>query len=187
MKSLIYTANCLFIILTFSISAFSQKYKASELWDAKGDIKEIKYKSKDPLLIGKKMKFDKNGKLKDSWILYNSNGIPEGIDMNFGVLNISAKFTFEQEKLILVNFDKQKPSPLSFTLKYFYSDDKITEENAEVESQEKKSSLRYLFDNYGYDEKGNWISRNVTLVISNPDGTIKSNKSYNETRTIKYY
>lgn len=74
------------MILWGCVCGIAQEFKAASLWDAYGDVKEIKYSTKDPLMVQKKMKFDRNGKLKNSVIVYNADGYPLGLDMNMGMI-----------------------------------------------------------------------------------------------------
>ncbi len=176
------------LLVAFSaIFGVAQEFKATELWDATGNIKQIKYKTSDPLLFSKNMKFDRNGKLKNSFIVYDSTGYPQGIDLNFGPISLIASFNFENNKLISAKLDRNKPSASNLQVEYMYENGDMSHESAVIHGQDKDTQYKYEFSDYKRDERGNWISRQVNLTIDSGSEADNKTKSYTETREIKYW
>ncbi len=179
------------MILWGCVCGIAQEFKAASLWDAHGDVKEIKYSTKDPLMVQKKMKFDRNGKLKNSVIVYNADGYPLGLDMNMGMINTSVKFVYSSDnKLADVDLTSAYKGNAHKDISFEYKDGVMTGEKIRSEEKGKKQKEWegiYTFLNYEYDAKGNWISRDVKLKITDlPDGKTEET-AYKETRKITYW
>ena len=174
-------------IVASSVAAYCQDFKASKLFDAYGNIKQIKYKTQDPLLDFKNVKFDKDGKLKNSMIFYDEAGFPKGIDLNFGPLSFNITFLFDKYNLTNVKLIRTKPNPVELDIKYEFLNGVMTTESAVSSEKKDTTNYQYSFSDYIKDDKGNWISRNVNLIITNPSGTKEKTKTYTETREIKYW
>lgn len=187
MKIKIIRSFCLISIFNISMCCMSQEYKAPELWDCYGKIKEIKYDSKDPVLLKKKLKFDKNGKLNNSMMFYNSNGYPEGIDLNMGIVSFIANFKFFNGNIVKAYVQRDKPNPFNFEAEYIFSDNRMESEKVIFDKGETSKELSYRFSDYKYDDKGNWTSRFVSLKSKDINLNTEEYVTYEETRKIKYY
>lgn len=186
MKSFYKTILITFLISFLGINGYAQDYKAAELWDAPaGIVKQIKYKSQDPLLTYKNLKFDQNGKLKNSMIVYDSTGYPDGIDINFGPISLSAKFQFNNNDLVIAELIRKKPDPFELKVEYEFANGEMVKESAICKSKNKTVTYDYIFSDYKLDKNGNWISRAVDLTIK--DGFDIKTKRYSEQRDIKYW
>lgn len=185
MKSFYKTILITFLIAFWGINGYAQNYKASELWDVSGNVKQIKYKSQDPILTYKNLKFDQNGKLKNSMIVYDSTGYPDGIDINFGPISLSAKFQFNNNNLIVAELIRNKPDPFELKVEYEFAKGKMVKESAIYKSKNKTVTYDYIFQGYELDKSGNWISRIVELTTTD-ESNIKTQK-YTERRDIKYW
>lgn len=183
---------CFLSALLFVIAPlFSQTYHAAALWDAKGNVKEIKYSStKDPLLKKKKIKFDENGKLKNSFIVYGNAGLPLGMDFNAGLISLDVNFEFHNIDLIkAVLKTKNGKSSNIIDIVYNFENGLMASENAVSKvkgKNEKQIVMNYKFRNYSYDSLGNWLSRDVILEIQE-EGRESETKQYTEKREIKYW
>lgn len=172
----------------------AQDFKAASLWEAKGNIKEIKYKTKDPLMKQKKLKFDNDGKLKSSVLTYNENGYPFAIDLNLGSVACSVKFTYSGsnpwilEKVVMDT--KVMNDHTSNDITFSYEGD-VPVKRVIIAEKKGDKPVTYewtsTFSNYKYDSSGNWISRDVEMKGRNlADGTTKES-SYTETRELTYW
>lgn len=169
----------------------AQDYHAAALWDATGPVKELKYKTKNPMAQAKKMKFTEEGRLSSSMIFYGDNGYPLGMDMNmFGrFLNISFKFG-DNNLLSEVIYNSNVGGWGCFTSTFAY--DANTMVSQEIKVTDKKTSettkeYSYRFSGYTYDETGNWTARNVVVNINDLRKGKTEQLEYLETREIKYY
>ncbi len=174
-----------FLTLFSGINVYAQDYKAPELWDASGNVKQIKYNSKDPLLTNKNLKFDKNGKLKNSMIVYDNAGFPTGIDINFGPIAMSAEFQFNNDDLIVAKLIRKKPNPFDLKVDYMFENGRMVKESALNKADGKTITYNYEFQSYELDKNGNWISRVVDLTVT--DGSDTKTQRYIERREIKYW
>lgn len=172
----------------------AQDYKAASLWDANGNVKEIKYKTKDPLMKKKKMKFEKDGKLKSNVMTYEDNGYPCGIDMNFGVVAFSVKFTYSSSKPHLlenvVMDTKVRNDYNSYDITFSYEGDVPVKRviNAQKKGDDPASfEWTSTFSNYKFDPKGNWISRDVEMKGRNLTDSTTKESSFTETRELTYW
>lgn len=179
------------LVLSTCLAIFAQEFKAASLWDAQGDIKEIKYSTKDPMMVQKKLKFDKNGKLKNSFIVYNETGYPKALDINMGMINMSVKFVYSPDnKLTDVDLTSVYKGNAHKDISFEYKNGIMTGEkikSTETGKKPKDWEGTYSFGDYKYDANGNWISRNVTLKVKNLTDGNAEESTYTETRKITYW
>lgn len=190
--------RCFFVLITlviaFSFSAQGQ-YHAGVLYGLKGNVKEIKAKSENPLVKGK-TKFLENGMKKLSLLTYNDEGYPIGCSMqgwgdNYKSISIAYNDRNLPSMVEIKDNTKKGLSVMSFEMKYDSSgnlSECVLESVLTGEETTKTGSTYTLFQysDYKFDAQGNWISR--TCHQGNKiDGNIIKGKTYTETREIKYF
>lgn len=170
----------------------AQEFKAASLWDAKGDVKEIKYvKSDDPMMRSKKMKFSRDGKLNKSVITYDEEGYPYALDFNMMGMSLVVRFTYSPEHdLVKVDMKSNIGQDAQNIVDFKFEDDVMTGESVAAEEfgdKPKKANLEYVFNDYQYDEHQNWIARHVSVKITDITTGKEKILDYTETREIKYW
>lgn len=180
------------LIIISSLNSFSQEFHASALWDANGKVKEIKYTStKDVLLRSKKMKFNKDGKLKNSFLVYNAEGWPIGMGFDAGVMSINAEFTFNGDNLRTITMTiTNKDKIRRYEVNYDYSINRMDSKAVDVtygNGDEAGKIYSYQFSDYKYDDNGNWVSRRVNVTETAKGESEPTVDCYIEVRQIKYW
>lgn len=172
-------------------ASVAQNYHGALLWDATGDVKEIKYKTENPVMPQKKIKFDKDGKISRSMIVYNNDGLPYGMDMNFGPMKSVIRFAFTPDSLLQkVEIEANVGRTGNMTSLFEYDGKTMTGQKVEGRSEdntEKGKELEYVFSGYEYDSKGNWTGRDVKLKMTDCKKNETTEKEYRETRQITYW
>lgn len=80
------------------------------------------------MLTSKNIKFNKDGKLKNSLIVYNTSGFPKGIDVNFGSLSFNVNFVFDKNNLISAKMVREKPNPINLEVEYEFENGEMSKE-----------------------------------------------------------
>lgn len=185
MKKLIF---CFFLLMPLLV--LGQEFKGAALWDAQGEIKELKYTTENPIMKPKKIKFDKNGKLAKAMIVYSEKGYPEGMDMNFGPMKTTMKFEFNQDNL-LQKVNVETNIGMTGCLTSWFEYDKIIMTSQVIEGRTEEGDatkkFEFSFSEYLYDDNGNWISRSVKMKMTDFKKNKTEEKTYTETRAITYW
>lgn len=176
--------------MSMKLIGHAQEFHAAALWDAFGPVKELKYKTKDPMVQTKKMKFTQDGKLSGSIMVYADNGYPFGMDMNMFGKFVSISFRYKDGLPSNINYSSNVGGWGCFTVTFNYDDKTMVSETVKATDRKSNELLKeynYNFSNYIKDENGNWISRDVTLDINDVKKGKTEQMNYVETREIKYY
>ena len=178
----------LFILFWIGLPAFSQQYHATGLYDTHGDVKQIKTSSENRF-FKEKTKFDKEGRVSNMpMIFYNDAGYPIGFELSlFGKRSVE-KYYWDSENR-LDSIYKQVPAigkPYEMTIKNSYVDGRVQNQLMRTSQGDDWTIYDRRFSEYEYDDRGNWIRRQVEECITNSydDSCVKK---YSETREIKYY
>ena len=105
-------------------------------------------------------------------------------------LNLSQKVDYDINKRVssITNRSSQNGG-ITETITFFYPDDKSHEVEKStfiIQSPKGNSGIECVFSAYEYDDKGNWIRRNVRQSTKNASNESESTE-YTETRIITYY
>ncbi len=176
------------VSLICTICSYGQQYKTAVLYEAHGPVKEIRTKSENPL-AKKKVKFMPDGKTKTEVMTFDDNGYPIGYGMNMGAMfnNLNVAYDslqnvsrIEFETNILGN--KQK-----IEVTNFYDGKRLTSRKINFTSPKKSGTIKSEISDEKYDEYGNWIERTVHERGFDKNGKPGKEKTYTETRVIKYW
>lgn len=183
------------LLIAFSFLCQAQEYKAAVLYEASGNIKNIKYQTRDKTLI-EYPEFTKDGKftgLDD--FRYDKNGYP--LDRQADMKRKDKTFLFyetiieynDQNKPISIMDKGQFKSWENFKkeITFEYSEDGyVSAKKALLIDKSDTTNVECKYSHYTFDSKGNWITRSVNQVsISNKEGSKTDN--YIESREIEYY
>ncbi|MDE7380669.1 MAG: hypothetical protein K2N03_00895 [Muribaculaceae bacterium] len=181
------TLLILSLLVSFATFCNEPKFKYTTLYDLDGPVKEVKIKSKNPIVItNAKVKFMKNGARKNSLMSYNNEGYPVGYQFVpyswIETVTIEYNDSNRPSKITQTEYSRDSRNVTEITFEY---DGKRISEMT-VTTPEVKRICRYngeVRDNYG-----NWTSRNVEMEII----SLKESQPYRpitfvETRDIKYY
>lgn len=174
--------------LILSSYSYAQEYKTALVYEAHGPIKEIRTKSDNPFAKGK-LKFLPNGQEKTEIMTFDDNGYPIGYGMNVGDMSTKLNIRYDslsniKSMLFETNIigNKQKIEVINF-----YDGNRLVSRNIHLTSPKKEGTIQSEFSNERYDEYGNWIERTVNEKGIDGNGEVGKEKTYIETRTIKYY
>ncbi len=184
----------LFAILAISVPyVYAQEFKEGLLYDLTGHVKEMKLSTKNSLIDKKNVKFQKDGRCKRTLTFFNENGLPLGWSVFNGdkgtSFDISYDYTQIIESTVLKNtiggnqcqetFYTYTTLPTGHTIvceaRYVFTTDKA------------KSETHCVYDDYTFDEVGNWIKRHVSETKKFEGHEETSTNNYIETRLITYY
>lgn len=197
----------LLLILTFlvfvNISAGKRdtdtteyKYNSAVLFQAKGPVKKIKIKSRDPFKHFCSAKFGSDGKFDDPMgMVYDADGYFSyfriGGESGFLSVNESGEAKYdESRRLTGFKLDAKAKGFLDFSADYSfkYSDEGIlTQKTMDYAHKGKKGRFVYDYSDYSFDSQGSWVKRNVKLSDYDSEGEKKSETDFTETRQIEYY
>lgn len=177
-------------LLLLNVAANAQDYQAYRLYELNGPVKQVSIKTEDPFYtLSKKVDFSVNGMQKFASWVYDENGWPIGEGFCGGSTFWNTTVVLDSHHrpvsiLRTMNGDKKCPI-INMNTKFFF------DANGNVAKKEvsyKDTTTTYIFEysNYILDEKGNWIQRSVTMSQIEAENRSK-NKSFTETRTIKYW
>ncbi len=186
------------IIFSCHISA-EIKYHGPALYGIRGYASEIKVKSKSQLQKQDKVKFDKEGKIINSLMTYNADGYPFGFSVTHGNSFVDCKVewnendTFKSFKYVSTIW----PGKGSCNIDLYYDGDNYLPIKvisfSENEDKTKTKTVICEYSDYELDEKGNWISRNVSETVkevklkkNGKEEEKEKSSSFTETRTIVY-
>lgn len=176
----------LLVLVSYNVAA-GQEYKEGLIYDIMGNVKEFKLKTENKYLK-KHIKFEDNGKSKRSLTFFDGNGFPLGYSLNFGKNGLGQSITYDSLQRIdsIIDTATYKESVVRTTKRIYSQKGNDMTEIAKVIfniiSKDGEKSIVCEYSDYVYDERGNWISRNVTEF----ENTLKS-RQYTEIRKIKYY
>lgn len=177
----------LFIALAISTSsAETRNYHASALYEAKGNVKSIKY-DKNNQFIKKKVVFTPDGRLKNRLMSYNSAGLPIGYGSNMGDVYSYLNVGYDKDGSVSkIKWDNKNKNRSVALISPAYTDGVLKSAliTLTVDSGAPQN-IEYQFSDYIYDNSGNWISRKVTRTAT-PGGSGQP-EVYTETRKIQYY
>lgn len=165
------------------------KFKGAALYNAKGDVKVIKIKTKNPVAVNKKEKFNQEGKINCSLLTYNEQGLPTAMDLTMGSRGIVLRADYTPEENIAdVSYECNILGAKSnFSVAYTYDGEgNQTQAVITVKSKKGNGTITSRYSDYVFDDKGNWISRQVEETSIGTDGKEKK-AEYVETREIKYW
>ena len=183
------------LLIAFTFLCQAQEYKAAVLYEASGNIKKIKYQTRDKTLI-EYPEFTKDGKftgLDD--FRYDKNGYP--LDRQADMKRKDKTFLFyetiieynDQNRPISIKDKGQFKSWENFKkeITFEYSEDGyVSAKKALLVDKSDTTNVECKYSHYTFDSKGNWITRSVNQVsISNKEGSKTDN--YIESREIEYY
>lgn len=182
--------------LTFAFTLSAQdQYHAGVLYGLKGDVKEIKVKSENPLVKGK-TKFIENGMKKLSLLTYNAEGYPigcftQGWGNDYKSIAISYNSRNLPSQVEIKDNTKKGLSVMSFSMDYDSSGNLTKCILKSISGEEDgnnvpSSETLFQYSGYKFDQRGNWISR-VCRQEKIADGKTTGEKTYTETREIKYF
>lgn len=182
------------LAIAFSMGAQGQ-YHAGVLYGLKGNVKEIKAKSENPLVNGK-TKFIENGMKKLSLLTYNAEGYPigcstQGWGNNYKSISIAYNEQHLPSTVEIKDNTKKGLSVMTFAMEYDSSGN-LSEcvlksvPAGEEASKAVSTETVFQYSDYTFDPQGNWISR-VCRQEKKVDGKIIDAKTYTETREIKYF
>ena len=166
---------------------FSQDFHYAAVFDAVGQVKEIKTDSGNPI-VRKKVKINKNGKSGMPVMMYDEAGFPIGFEMNMLGKQTYQKFFWDKNKRldsVAIKLDMIGNSEL-ITVKNNYTGNTVESQILEVKMKDCNKRYVRVFSDYSNDEEGNWISRNVRQTLIEND-CLEIEEEFTETRTIKYY
>lgn len=173
-----------------SLSAFAGTYKAPAIYDLRGDVKSFSISTENPLAYSKKASFLKNGVQKNSFIAYSTDGHPLGDGLCLGDNLNNFLFYFQagnSSRVDKILVQSARPdSSVSYMLNFVYDGDRVAEIFTESGAGESAPSYRFVYSAEQYDSHGNWTSRNVRQIKTDPGGAT-SESEYQETRKIKYF
>lgn len=167
----------------------AEMYNEGVLYDLTGNVREMKLKTKNPY-AKKHVKFNKDGKCKTSMTYFDTDLYPLGYELSAMKLNLSQKVDYDINKRVssITNRSSQNGG-ITETITFFYPDDnshEIEKSTFIIQSPKGNSGIECVFSAYEYDDKGNWIRRNVRQSTKNASNESESTE-YTETRIITYY
>ena len=175
--------SALLLATVVSASALAQEYKGSLLYDVKGDVKEMKVKSKNPLArYAKKLKFADNGQRINDYMTYNDAGLPIGYGMNLG----------GKVRTLKVEYDaSERPSVITMSvdgaimrIENVYEGDRLA--SRRLSSPVGTRETVWTYSDEKRDARGNWTERRVSETVTDRDPSKSGTETYTETREITY-
>ncbi|MBD5356616.1 MAG: hypothetical protein HDR88_06385 [Bacteroides sp.] len=176
------------ISLLFSLCSYAQEYKAAVLYEAQGPVKEIRTKSENKL-TRKKLKFMRNGQQKTEIMTLDDNGYPIGFGMNLGSIFNQLSVTYDSLQNISKIFFESNivGNKQRIEVTNFYEGKRLSSRKVHLIYPKKSGYIISEFSDEKYDDYGNWIERTVHDKGISEDGEPGKEKTYIETRTIKYW
>ncbi|MCM1429226.1 MAG: hypothetical protein NC097_05470 [Clostridium sp.] len=171
-----------------AIMLVAQTYHGPLLYDAKGNVKEIKTKSKTPETV-KKVKFDQEGMINRSMMMYDRQGYPIGYNMKFGKISMSLNIFYNSE-MQPDSITYTTPSNSGpFTIEFIrnYDEGVVKSMLYRVKDNPTTKSYEFYYSGEKYDSVGNWIERQVHEICHDPVDNKTEEKDYIDTREIKYW
>ena len=174
--------------------AEGRKYHDEALYGFKGDVSEVKTKTKSQLTVPSSAKFNTDGRETISIYAYDEAGYPIGYNFSIGKSKISREMEWtESNALKSLTFSSTLwPDKGSGKVDLFYGEDQFLPIKAVSVSENgkktKKKTVVCEYSNYKLDDHGNWISRETKeTVTENKKGKEKQTiAQFEETRTITY-
>lgn len=174
--------------------AEGRKYHDEALYGLKGDVSEVKTKTKSQLTVPSSAKFNTDGRETISIYAYDEAGYPIGYNFSIGKSEISREMEWtESNALKSLTFSSTLwPDKGSGKVDPFYGEDQFLPIKAVSVSENvkktKKKTVVCEYSNYKLDDHGNWISRETKeTVTENKKGKEKQTiAQFEETRTITY-
>lgn len=177
------------LFLGTGLSAGAREYRASNLYEARGPVKEIKLKSKNDFSKSRsKVSFLENGMQTWDQTYYDSMGLPRGIIVNMGnriLTDVKISYSEEGNPLVIIYHDKAGDAP-SMTVEYNWEGDRLA--SMKVTERKAKGDKITLceYSQEMTDANGNWISRLVHQTVT--EGALSpKTEDFTESRTITYY
>lgn len=177
------------VLLLWEVLVFADAYQAYRLYDLNCPVEKVAIKTEDPFFtLSKKVNFSENGMQQMASWVYDENGLPLGDGFCEGSTfwNTNIKYDSSDKPIALskvMNGDKKYPL---IHIDIIYSYNKVGEViRKEVIYKESHTKYVFVYSDYQYDDKENWISRNVKQSEENTNG-LANDKSYTETRRIEY-
>ncbi len=170
--------------------AVAQDYRGGLLYDIKGPVKEFKLKTQFKA-CQKKVKFTRDGMVKNNMFAYDNEGLPTGMSINFGnkysVLSIQWE---EGPKVSEITLNENFYRPVVVTYTPEYSEDGLLKSYRwdRTETTKEGDVKEWVLMEYSapvYDEHGNWIRRHVS-ASGEVDGKYGTSE-FDEERVIRYY
>lgn len=185
-------------ILTLCVMFFAtisaQQFHGASLFDCFGDVKEIKYEKKYPLLKNKKWSFTNDGKLNKSLLTYNEQGYPAGAGFSMGNQGLNLNIEYDRDNHIktLSLQSNVLGKCLNMSVEFVFNGNQMVEMTADIVSKDSNKTMVFKYSDYKFDSRGNWVERSVAETsfnkyIENPSAASEETRNYVEKRSIRYY
>lgn len=178
---------CLVLLVSECFTAFAQEYHYAALYEGAGPVKQIKYLTK-PSYGNRNVKIKKDGRGGVTMMSYDDAGYPVGFQLDmFGKENYQKFYWNTRHQLDSVAYRFSGIGERNtMNCKIEYSGDAMSNVSMTIDDNGISKIIDLHFDNYVFDDRGNWISRKVQRTIM--EGEKEAVKdSYEERREIKYY
>ncbi len=176
-----------------------REYHEEALYGLKGNVREVKTSSKSYLPLRNSFKFKDDGRMTSSVLTYDEEGYPMGYNVTMGnsVMDCKVEWNDNRTPKSISDLSTSWPTKGSKNIEFFYGEDEFLPVKAVAVSQNgkktKTTTVVCEYSDYELDEKGNWISRNVSETVTElkqkkngKEEEKEKSSSFTETRTIVY-
>lgn len=199
----------LLTVLMAYLSCSAQEFKESIIYDVRGPVKKVMlYSNRPNIHYLDRGSFMPDGKSVNSITRFDDDGYPVGWSINLDSLNngghciCSFKVNYDNCRNVsytMMEYDVtgsgyELSNGLRYEFRVFnYTTDQhslseISEMTKVSKLNDKKYVSKYKYSGYIYDDRGNWISRNVEETKFSGKSMEKTGRiEYVETRDIDYY
>lgn len=169
-----------------AFEGLAQNYKSGALYELSGPVKDVKYKTENPFILEKSLKFLEDGRQKLSTWVYNKEGYPfaSGFLTSPNSWHNYLVNYDDQNRVETINFEYAAKNGISKNqLRNFYDGNRLAKSvMTDLSDGTPRETATLTYSGEKYDSQGNWIERDVTMTLGN-----SVPKSFTETRTIRYY